>query len=508
MIELTNLAASAMPLDVARPRDAPASEGTDFALIEAALAEQILDPDTPVTADDPTGGEAAAPDPSLAEDTSRTHIADSAADTAVAADRQAPDPLEAWLDARTGLSAWLAPEPAMDMRMAGPEAPQPKASGAALLAPAATSDAGSLAGALVQAAAPEASAERTEVPRLSAAVAGTVAGPAAAQVEPPAANSIPASPQTGHAMPFETPKAEDPRLNATSLPGTGQADAKREAMGLSDAALEPDTVRVEPSRVPLADGDADAPVVERGPLSPIIKAAPKAAPDSQTAARSLPLSDQPRLAGKDVLATGSGNFDEAARTPVETTRPLETSVAPARPAPGLAQIPTGIEGLRDHVPGHDMPSVEAALSRREANAAVQPVARQIVAALVPPPTNGGVQAITAAGVTEIALSPEELGRVQISVSGHDKPLVVITAERPETLELLRRNADLLGAELREAGLEGGALSFRDGPPPEPQRLLRETAEDGTETTAIPVIPLAIAQEAGRLAAQRRIDIRL
>ena len=39
MIELTNLAASAMPLDVARPRDAPASEGTDFALIEAALAE-------------------------------------------------------------------------------------------------------------------------------------------------------------------------------------------------------------------------------------------------------------------------------------------------------------------------------------------------------------------------------------------------------------------------------------------------------------------------------------
>ncbi|MGP9803525.1 flagellar hook-length control protein FliK [Paracoccus sp. NSM] len=152
--------------------------------------------------------------------------------------------------------------------------------------------------------------------------------------------------------------------------------------------------------------------------------------------------------------------------------------------------------------------IEATAAHREANAAVQPVARQIVAALVPPPASGGVAVTTARGVTEIALSPEELGRVQISVLGQDKPLIVIMAERPETLELLRRNADLLGTELREAGLEGGALSFRDGPPPEPQRLLRETTQEGSVETGIPVIPLAIAQEAGRLAAQRRIDIRL
>lgn len=506
MIELTSLAVPAMPLEMAFPRDAPAPEGADFALIEAAFAEEALDPEVAPPTGDPAGEEVAAPHPAFTEDVSWTLVADSASDSAVA-----PDPLVVWLDAQTGICASLASEPTIDVRMVGLEAPQPLKArdagpDAALLSVApATSGVAQNTSALAQASADASAARHGEAQPLARPVTGAVAEPVAAKVEPGPANTIPAAQTAEPAKSDGAVKAEGPQLLAASVAVNGRVEARVEPLGLPKAATEPKEFSLDPSRMPLTNTDAEAPVAEEAPPGPIMKAAP----DSQIAERVVPLVDRPNLAEKAPGATALAERDQpATRSPVETMRPLEASVAPAKPAPALAAVPTGMEGLQDPAPRQDMPLVEAAPSWREANAAGQPVARQIVAALAPPPAIGGMRVTTAEGVTEIALSPEELGRVQISVSGQDKPLIVITAERPETLELLRRNADLLAAELREAGLEGGALSFRDGPPPEPHRLLRETARDGTEAAAIPAIPLAIAQEAGRLAAQRRIDIRL
>ncbi|MFN4102553.1 MAG: flagellar hook-length control protein FliK, partial [Pararhodobacter sp.] len=135
--------------------------------------------------------------------------------------------------------------------------------------------------------------------------------------------------------------------------------------------------------------------------------------------------------------------------------------------------------------------------------AVAPVLRQISGALVS----------TRAGMTEIMLAPEELGRLHMIWTGHDRPQLVLWAERPETLDLLRRNIDLLTAELQEAGVDAGLLDFRDGPPPElPGQARRDMPPEPEEAAQAQRIAVAastsLAAGATRLASTRRIDVRL
>ncbi|SIO13176.1 flagellar hook-length control protein FliK [Vannielia litorea] len=67
------------------------------------------------------------------------------------------------------------------------------------------------------------------------------------------------------------------------------------------------------------------------------------------------------------------------------------------------------------------------------------------------------------GPIELSLHPEELGRLKLSFSGAEAGLhVVIAAERPETLDLLRRHIDVLAQEMRRLGAEGAQFSFLGG----------------------------------------------
>ncbi|MDQ7777602.1 flagellar hook-length control protein FliK [Paracoccus aminovorans] len=68
----------------------------------------------------------------------------------------------------------------------------------------------------------------------------------------------------------------------------------------------------------------------------------------------------------------------------------------------------------------------------------------------------------AEGVVEIALSPEELGKVRLVIAPGEKPAVTVFADRPETFDLLRRNAETLDRELRNAGIFGADISFSGG----------------------------------------------
>ena len=73
-----------------------------------------------------------------------------------------------------------------------------------------------------------------------------------------------------------------------------------------------------------------------------------------------------------------------------------------------------------------------------------------------------VQAVaaTTGGVTELCLAPDELGHIRIDMRDDgDRLIVMISAERPETLDLLRRNADQLATELRGAGHSSLDLNF-------------------------------------------------
>lgn len=64
---------------------------------------------------------------------------------------------------------------------------------------------------------------------------------------------------------------------------------------------------------------------------------------------------------------------------------------------------------------------------------------------------------------EIVLSPAELGKVRITLSpGEGAMTVNIAADRPETLDLLRRHSDLLAQDFHDLGYEGTAFSFARG----------------------------------------------
>ncbi|WP_198014564.1 flagellar hook-length control protein FliK [Salipiger mucosus] len=64
------------------------------------------------------------------------------------------------------------------------------------------------------------------------------------------------------------------------------------------------------------------------------------------------------------------------------------------------------------------------------------------------------------GQVELRLDPEELGRVRFRMSHGDSGLVLhIAADRPETLDLLRRHAEQLSAYLSEMGYDTASFSF-------------------------------------------------
>lgn len=64
------------------------------------------------------------------------------------------------------------------------------------------------------------------------------------------------------------------------------------------------------------------------------------------------------------------------------------------------------------------------------------------------------------GPIDLALAPEELGRLTISIRQEgDFVHVSMMAERPETLDLLRRHAGDLLADLRQSGFSGASFSF-------------------------------------------------
>ncbi len=119
------------------------------------------------------------------------------------------------------------------------------------------------------------------------------------------------------------------------------------------------------------------------------------------------------------------------------------------------------------------------------------------------------------GTTEIALSPDELGHVRVTLQADaqnpDRIIVMLNFERPETLDLFRRHADQLADALRDAGFSGADIGFgrsdggenRDSPSDTP------VGRHATDT-GLADLPAGPAQPhpALRLAATGTLDLRL
>lgn len=178
-----------------------------------------------------------------------------------------------------------------------------------------------------------------------------------------------------------------------------------------------------------------------------------------------------------VLMPGEGNPVPEATAPAEAAESVEPASSPARaeppivvpdraaqPAPGPANAPAAPLPAMVAPVGDSVPTIlRAADVVLPANPAQTPATPPVQVQIMQAVSSGGT-------VTELRLMPEELGHVRIDMRHEGDRLVMsVSAERQDTLDLLRRHAGELAAELRAAGHSGLDLSFGrwSGPGAEP-----------------------------------------
>ncbi|MEM8801820.1 MAG: flagellar hook-length control protein FliK [Pseudomonadota bacterium] len=183
--------------------------------------------------------------------------------------------------------------------------------------------------------------------------------------------------------------------------------------------------------------------------------------------QNIEISDRKNMAKSDpekaLQRTDGSEFKTTQIT--QNTAPAATIQTTAVAAPLVQPLMQNEKGhQRDVLPGSDAITAAATndgdsvqqtvTSTTRADIATRPIVSQVVQL-----------AFRAAvdGVVEVRLQPEELGRVRIAMTQMEAGVAVqISAERPETLDLLRRNIDMLERDLREQGFENLSFSFGEG----------------------------------------------
>jgi len=112
------------------------------------------------------------------------------------------------------------------------------------------------------------------------------------------------------------------------------------------------------------------------------------------------------------------------------------------------------------------------------------------------------------GRFELSLSPTELGKVEMMLQDSENRLtLIVNAERPETMDLIRRHIGLLELELRQMGLGNLSLQLGTGGAPDSQGRQDRAhlvSTEGKDTPSTPLLPSA----ASPLLAGDHLDLRL
>jgi len=182
----------------------------------------------------------------------------------------------------------------------------------------------------------------------------------------------------------------------------------------------------------------------------------------QTTATQKPM-DVPKAATK-TLAPPTANAAPSPQSitpPPTISQPAATTSAPT--GQSIAQQARTQQSISLLAPSEaaDLMNWEAAKPQTQQVGQLQPlradlapqIARQMAEAMP----------LAAQRPVEIALSPEELGRVRMSITTDDGAITVnILTERPETLDLMRRHIDQLGQSFRSMGYEQITFAFGQG----------------------------------------------
>lgn len=225
----------------------------------------------------------------------------------------------------------------------------------------------------------------------------------------------------------------------------GKSAAKGEKMWIESEPSQPE---------PAFKGQPSAVVVVRQPSGPLADATPP-----------KEVENEPKDLGPDPLPFaygvplrhGQGELVEAPRPPELAER--ITVDAPSLPvATALPEAPALVDAMGPDVatPVATLPGLSAAPAYPVpiGNDIHPHPVRQLAEAIVTQPD--GVKP----GRIELILAPDTLGRVHFDIQTDKHGLTItLSAERSETLDLIRRSLPDLVAELRQVGIEGGSFHF-------------------------------------------------
>lgn len=191
-----------------------------------------------------------------------------------------------------------------------------------------------------------------------------------------------------------------------------------------------------------------------------------------------PISDMTQQTAADPLAQPKPDIPAETASPDEAIPETAPDAAPER----KAEPPP--EGARDEAPPEQRtePRIEPRTEPRpepriEQRPAPDPQVRRMTAPEPQMPTP--IQA-------EPAENPGDLGEIQVMFEKEGETTrIILIADKPETVDLMRRNAEQLQNELRQEGLEGADLSFAERQERQPQGQ-----KQGSEDTPVmaPVLP--------------------
>lgn len=325
--------------------------------------------------------------------------------------------------------------------------------------------------------------------------------------------------EEGAEMPVSAPRATMPPDPAVPRAGPSQAQGPSQGQSLSPPPQVP-TAAASPSVEAAPDvptGPAPLPATSAEGSRATATVRPEAAPSSAVAGQP-PVAPVPVRRGKP----------DAPETNAEATRPTGP-VAGRRPMPreDATAAGTAANGATTAPASTPAPQVGALTSAAEqpaawpapvASAAETEAGIELAPRSTPADVAAGIAAMRRiaeavsstpdAGRLELRLDPPELGRVSIDlVLDEGRITATVAAERPETLELMRRHADTLQRDLLAAGFGRADVGFSDRAPQGQGFAPREDDAPPPPAPAAPD-PLARRFAPRGTGAAGRLDIRL
>ncbi|WP_370225813.1 flagellar hook-length control protein FliK [Pararhodobacter marinus] len=315
------------------------------------------------------------------------------------------------------------------------------------------------------------------------------------------------APELAVAIPMAVPP-ESPRWTGTAVPASGPAAVTPgQARALTSA-------QVPEPPVPTASGPTPPMVATAHPASPILVApkparTPHSAPDLA-----------PRLTASESVKPEPTRLAEPLRTMANAAPP---AAGPSTPSPTLSSPPAASSlpdapvdilpdrfepSARTETPGDSRAAIPHASPQTALPLApvaqAQRIGQQIAAQIQHPGLSGP-------GGFSLALDPEELGHVRLTLVNHEAASVLMVhADRPETLDLMRRHIALLEQDLRSLGHDALSLHFSGGDAGHFQDRSPQSQPDGAGPRALaePAAPDRPATAAAPARALDHLDLRL